>query len=332
MLRKGAGGRPSRSLEKLMLGIDVSKADLVCTLLDPTTRQNQWTRTFPNTAAGIRHLLTQTPADPPWVLEPTGRFSTSVVKQAQAEGRTLLLAPPRQAQRFLQAIQTRAKTDRLDSAGLALFDLSMPLKPYPIKPDAVEQLEQLLTARHGIVQAITSLQPRIAELPHAAAPLQKAVADLKTQREELDRQIRALTQKQEPLAALVASLQSVPGIGPVTATSIAARLTSKEFGHPDQFVAYIGLDVAVRQSGKREGKCGLTKQGDGELRRLLYLCARANLRVKESPFRTQYERERERGLSKTAALNAVARKLARLCWSLAKHGTSYDPDRVHKQG
>jgi transposase len=315
-----------------MLGIDVSKDHLVCTLLDPTTRQNLWSRTLPNTASGCHDLLTQTPLDHPWVLEPTGRYSLAVVKQAQANGRTVLLAPPRQAQRFLQAIQTRAKTDRLDSAGLALFALSMPLQPYPIKPEAVEQLEQLLTARQGIVQAMTSLQLRIAELPHAAAPLQKAVADLKTQREELDRQIRALTQKQEPLAALVASLQSVPGIGPVTATAVAARLTSKEFGHPDQFVAYIGLDVAVRQSGKREGKCGLTKQGDGELRRLLYLCARANLRVKESPFRSQYERERKKGLSKTAALNAVARKLGRLCWSLAKHGTTYDPDRVHQQG
>jgi transposase len=315
-----------------MLGIDVSKAQLVCTLLDPTTRQNLWTRTLPNTAGGCHDLLTQTPADHPWVLEPTGRYSAAVVKQAQAKGRTVLLAPPRQAQRFLQAVQTRAKTDRLDSAGLALFALSVPLRPYPIKPDAVEQLEQLLTARQGIVQAITSLQLRIAELPHAAAPLQKAVADLKTQREALDRQIRTLTQKQEQLAALVATLQTVPGIGPVTATSVAARLSSKEFGHPDQFVAYIGLDVAVRQSGKRAGDCGLTKQGDGELRRLLYLCARANLRVKESPFRTQYERERKKGLSKTAALNAVARKLARLCWSLAKHGTTYDPDRVHKQG
>src|SRR5262249_44807801 len=264
------------------LGIDVSKAQLVCTLRDPTTRQHLWTRTLPNTAAGCHALLTQTPVDHPWVLEPTGRYSAAVVKQAQAQGRTVLLAPPRQAQRFLQAVQTRAKTDRLDSAGLALFAVSVPLLPYPIKPEAVEQLEQLLTARQGIVQAITSLQLRIAELPHAAAPLQKAVADLQTQREALDQQIRALTQKQEPLATLVASLQTVPGIGPVTAASVAARLTSKEFRHPDQFVAYIGLDVAVRQSGKRAGDCGLTKQGDGELRRLLYLCARANLRVKES--------------------------------------------------
>ncbi len=87
----------------------------------------------------------------------------------------------------------------------------------------------------------------------------------------------------------------------------------------------------MRQSGKKHGQTGLTKQGDGELRRLLYLAAQANLRAKNSPFRAQYERERAKGLPSTAALCAVARKLARLAWSLHKHGTSYDPLRVHQQ-
>jgi transposase len=315
-----------------MLGIDVSKDTLVCTLLDPQSRQPSWSRSLPNTPAGCRQLLAQTPSGTPWVLEPTGRFSTAVVKQAQAHGQKVLLAPPQKAKRFLQAIQSRAKTDRLDSVGLALYAVSVPLKPYPIKPEAVEQLDQLLAARKGIVQAITSLQLRIAELPHAAAPLQQAVTALLTQQKELDRQIRTLAAEQESVGPLVKRLQGVPGIGAVTAATMAARLTAKEFAHPDQFVAYLGLDVAVRQSGKRSGEAGLTKQGDAELRRLLYLCAQANLRIEGSPFRAQYERERKKGLSTTAALNAVARKLARLCWSLAKHGTAYDPKRVHQQG
>jgi transposase len=242
------------------------------------------------------------------------------------------LASPRHAQQFLRSIQSRAKTDRLDSVGLALFAAAVPLPPYPIKPDAVEQLDQLLAARKGIAQAITSLRLRVASLPHAATPLSKAIAELETQRKELDRQIREQTAKEEELEPLVQALQQVPGIGLVTATAAVARLKAKEFSHPDQFVAYIGLDVGVRQSGARAGETGLTKQGDAELRRLFFLCAKANLRVVGSPFRAQYERELKKGLSATAALNAVARKLARLCWSLVKHQSTYDPDRVYKQG
>ncbi len=89
--------------------------------------------------------------------------------------------------------------------------------------------------------------------------------------------------------------------------------------------------VRVRQSGKKSGQLGLSKQGEAELRRLLYLAAQASLRAKDSPFKAQYERERAKGLSSTAALCAVARKIARLSWSLVAHGTSYDPQRVYKQ-
>ena len=52
------------------------------------------------------------------------------------------------------------------------------------------------------------------------------------------------------------------------------------------------------------------------------------MRTKDSPFRAQYDRERAKGLPKTAAYCAVARKMARLCWSLHKHGSAYDPQRV----
>src|SRR5439155_13280597 len=100
----------------------------------------------------------------------------------------------------------------------------------------------------------------------------------------------------------------------------------------DRFVAYIGLDVGTRQSGKRVGSTGLTKQGDAELRRLLFVCAKASLTAAKAgpnPFRDQYERERKKGLSGTAALCAVARKMACVCWSMHKHDSDYDPTRVN---
>ena len=79
-------------------------------------------------------------------------------------------------------------------------------------------------------------------------------------------------------------------------------------------MAYICLDVGAIQSGKRKGERGLTghmphmtKQGDAELRRLLYLCAKSSLRAKNSPFKDHYEREKAKRLSNKAAPCAVAR-------------------------
>jgi transposase len=312
-----------------MLGIDVSKATLACSLLDPMTRKTCWEHTVDNTPSGVRQLLARTAPDTPWVLEPTGRYSLAVVKLAQQAGRTVLLASPRKAKNYLKSLQTRAKTDRLDSRGLGLFALTHDLAVYPVKSDAVEHLDQLLTARKGVSDAIASLKQRIAELPHAAALLQAAVADLQRRQEELDRQIAQQTQQAE--FAAVARLVRVPGIGPVTAAAAVSRLQHKAFRHPDQFVAYLGLDIRVLESGTRKGQRGLTKEGDAELRRLFYLCAKSSIRAKGSPFRSQYERELKKGRAKTAALCSVARKMARLCWSLVQHGTEYDPDRVYQQ-
>lgn len=314
-----------------MLGIDVSKPSLECTLLDRETERRQWRRTYANTAEGVTQLLAATPPDVPWVLEPTGRYSLQVAQQAQAAGRKVLLAPPRKAKAYLNSLQDRAKTDRLDSEGLAWFALTRPkakaLRSYPVNTEAVEELQQLLTARQGIVQALTSLRQRQAELTHAADLLEPAIAALAAQEAALD------TALQTAVVALaqedVQRLQAVVGIGPVTATAVAARLHARKFAHADQWVAYIGLDIGVVQSGQRKGERGLTKQGDAQLRRLFYMCAKSAIRSKKGPFQAEYARLRAQGRKPTAALCIIARKLAKLSWSLVKHGAQYDAAKVY---
>jgi transposase len=312
-----------------MLGIDVSKKTLSCTLLDPTTQRIRWSRDVANTAAGLASLVKRAPADVPWVLEPTGRYSNLAVQTAHAAGRQVLLAPTRRAKHFLASVQNRAKTDRLDSYGLACFALARPLRPYPVKSPALEQLDQLQTARRGLVRALTQLQQQARELPAAAAGLEPALVALRAQLAAFDRQIAAGL-KAAAGAELTQNLQAVPGIGPVTAAAVLSCLLGKGFTHPDQFVAYIGLDTKVRESGLQRGRRRLSKQGPGELRSLLYLAAQSNLRIAHSPFRAQYEREKAKGLPTTGALCAVARKMARLCWSLVQHGSKYDAERVYQ--
>jgi transposase len=313
-----------------VLGIDVSKAELVAVLIEPRTEQTRWTRTVPNTPAGVQQLLRHTTAEMPWVVEPTGRYSELVVTLGLGATRSVLMAQPKKALRFLQSENDRVKSDRVDARGLGLYGLNRPLRPFRLKSETVARLEQLQAARKGLALAIQRLTLQAQTLPLAAVGLQAAITDLERQKQEFDTQIAALLAEpaQRPLAK---RLQAVPGIGPVTSAALIACLADKDFAHPDALVAYIGFAVAVRESGRWRGKRRLTKQGDAELRRLLYLAAWSNLRSKNSPFRAHYDRERAKGLSSTAALCAVARKLVRLSWSLWKHETDYDPARVYQQ-
>jgi transposase len=348
----------------MMLGVDVGKAELHGTWRDPETRRVRWQGAVPNTEAGIRQLLRRVP-EVSVVVEPTGRYGERLIRAAQAAGREVLLASPRKARAFLWSEQPRAKTDRVDSAGLALYGLTGRLRPYLLPSPAVDQVKQLLAARRGLSQGLTTLRQQRAALPLAADVLAPAITALERQIAELDRQLkRALGSAPEParqralpaaaaaettaaapavavappaprrhsLATASAALDAIPGVGPVTAAALAACLLDKQFTHPDQFVAYVGLDIRVNQSGRRRGQFGLSKHGDAELRRLLFLAAMAaGNSARDATFATRYQREQAKGLTKTAALNAVARKLAKVAWSIVTHGTTYDPARVDTQ-
>jgi transposase len=347
-----------------MLGVDVGKAELHGTWRDPETRRIRWQGSVPNTDVGIRQLLRRVPGTA-LVVEPTGRYGEPLIRAAQRAGREVLLAAPRKARAFLWSEQPRAKTDRVDSAGLALYGLTGRLRPYLLPSPAVDQVKQLLAARRGLSQSLTTLRQQRAALPLAADVLAPAITALEQQIAELDRQMkRALGSATEParqralpaaaaaaspvaasdtptaqaapqphsLSTAAAALMAIPGIGEVTAPALAACLVDKQFTHPDQFVAYVGLDIRVHQSGRRRGEFGLSKHGDAELRRLLYLAAMAAANAtRDATFAERYAREQAKGLAKTAALNAVARKLARVAWSIVTHGTSYDPKRVDSQ-
>ena len=315
------------------MGIDVSKASLSYTLLDPQTGKLLKEGEVKNSVAGVQELLKHSPREAPWVLEPTGRYGLLAVKAALAAERRVLMAPPRKARAFLASVQSRAKTDRLDGRGLALFALSrLPgagLPAYPVKSEDVDRVDQLLKARRGLVEARTSLRQRLPELPYAKEYLEATVADLDHQLKALDARIETVTT--ETLGPEVERLKKIPGVGKVTAAAAASRLKSRKFTTADQFVAYIGLDIDVINSGTRKGQSGLTKEGDAELRRLFYLCAQATVMHESSPFRPRYVKELEHGRKHTAALCIIARKIARTCWSLIAHDKDYEPERLFKQ-
>jgi len=65
-------------------------------------------------------------------------------------------------------------------------------------------------------------------------------------------------------------LATIPGIGPITASAIAASVPDASlFRSGRQFAAWLGLTPKSHSSGGTERQVGISKQGDGYLRRLL---------------------------------------------------------------
>jgi transposase len=93
-------------------------------------------------------------------------------------------------------------------------------------------------------------------------------------------------------------------------------------------VAFTGLDPRPDESGHHRGRRRLSKRGPSELRRLLYLAAMAAAKTKT--WKPIYQHYRAQGLSTTAALVVLARRIARTAWSIYTHKTAFDPQRLTK--
>ena len=119
------------------------------------------------------------------------------------------------------------------------------------------------------------------------------------------------------------------GVGPIIGTALVNTLERVPVKSADAFVAFTGLDPRPDDSGQHRGKRRLSKRGPAELRRLLYLAAMSAAKTKT--WRPLYERYRAKGLSSTATLVILARRIARTAWSMHTHKTTFDVERLTKQ-
>jgi transposase len=121
-------------------------------------------------------------------------------------------------------------------------------------------------------------------------------------------------------------LDTIPGIGPVFASTMVAEIGDIDrFSEPAQIIAYAGMDVPAVQSGEFVGsKKHMSKRGSPSLR-WAFLEGADKVRVWDPYFRDYYERLIARGKHHYVALAAVARKLVNVVFTLLKERRAYEP-------
>ena len=120
-------------------------------------------------------------------------------------------------------------------------------------------------------------------------------------------------------------LATIPGIGPITASAIAATVPDATlFRSGRQFAAWLGLTPRARSSGGKERLGGISKQGDGYIRRLLVIGATAVIRFarQDNASKTWAARLLERKSARLVSV-ALANKTARIAWAVLARNQSY---------
>ena len=308
-------------VQPLLVGIDVSKAELlICQ--DPAAP----TAIVDNTLQAIDRWLDSLPDGPVCLaVEATNTFHLALIECAHGRGHTVYVIDGLRLNRYRQSIGGRAKTDATDARLLwrYLARERKDLRPWQPPSAGYRAIQRLLRRRAVLVRARTALEQSLKELPD----FQEAAKALRQQFDQLDTalllQLRNLA-RDAGWQEEIARCQAIEGVGPLTATALVMAYHRGQFRNADAFVAFIGLDVRVRDSGTMRGRRKLTKQGDPELRRLLHLAAMQACR--STSWTAFYQRYLARGLSKIQVLVILARKISRVAFALLKNQSTYQPN------
>ncbi len=125
------------------------------------------------------------------------------------------------------------------------------------------------------------------------------------------------------------SVLSIKGIGKVTTAGLIGEVGDfREFGTISEITKLAGLDLFELSSGKHRGRRRISKRGRGLLRKLLYFAAMNVIRT-NGILHEPYQQMLCRGMPKVKALVAMARKLLRIVFALARDNTVYIADYCH---
>lgn len=325
-----------------ILGIDVSKAKLDCTLLDPLTDKRK-TKAIPNTLSGFKTLadwLTKQGvvlSEVHSVMEATGIYHEQAALWLIDHGVTVSLANPAHVKDFARSLGVRTKTDGVDSVVLARYGALLKPAPWQAPPVEVRELKALL-ARLEALEADLRRELNRRETAE--------VSDVPSLVEDsLNRHTTLLEQEIARLQAAIDShinrhphlkedrerLLSIPAVGDKTANRMLAVLHSHQFRNAEQVAAFLGLVPVEHQSGSSvQRRPKLSKNGDAKTRAVLYMASISAIRYNPD-VKALYDRLCAKGKAKMAALGAAMRKLVHLCFGVLKSQQPYRPNYANRK-
>jgi len=302
-----------------VVGIDIAKAEVVAFRADQQT-----TETIKNDRAVLKRWLKALPAHSAIALEATNIYHLDTVELAHEMGHQVYIVDAYRVSHYRRGVGQRAKNDPCDARLLARYLASEQgkLRVWSPPPKAYTLLKSLLHRRATLIQNHTGLMLSWANEPL----LKKVLAAQQKAFKQADQAIQKLLRKVSKEAGIEENIdrcKAIEGVGELTATGLATTFMRGDFANGDAFIAYLGMDLTVDDSGKKNGPRHLSKKGDPEVRRLTYNAAMAACRSpKWKPF---YDSYLARGFSKTQALVALARKLCRVAFALMKNQSEYLP-------
>lgn len=328
---------------KLILGVDMAKQDFVAALR--VGEAEEQLGKFANDAGGREALQAQLTAScDRWgvekihlIIEATGGYEAALVADAYAQNWLVSMPNPKQVRDWSKGVGYRVKTDRVDARILAHYGAERTPPTRPPLADEVSHLDSLLKRRDDLEQALQKERTRLSESaarpglsPKVRESFQQVIDALEEALREIEAAIEHLSQSHQPFQQNRKRLLALPGIGPKIVLPLIVKLfqwqnLTNGQGTAKGVTAFVGLDPQPYESGRSVRKQpGISKMGDNEIRRLLYMGALGGVRG-QNPLKPFYDRLVGRGKAKKIALVAAARKILTWAWTIFSRQIEWNP-------
>lgn len=287
------------------VGIDVSKRWLEVCVYGEDQRQK-----IGNDLDGFGRLCGQMNQNQPVliVFEATGGYENRAVKALSEAGFRVAVVNPTRVRRFAQAVGVLAKTDKIDAGVIAHFASVVRPNSHALQTPLEEQLAACVERRRQLLVSLVAEKNRLSTCPEwVRGDIEAHITWLEERLEKLEDEIHTCILQKTEWQLRAEWIDSVPGVGPVTAATMVAELPELGQLNRQKIAALVGVAPFNKDSGPKRGKRRIFGGRSG-VRRTLFM-ATLSASQHNPVIRAFYQSLLKRGKEKKVALTACMRKL-----------------------
>lgn len=301
------------------VGVDVAKKDFYA-CFDEQSESRKFNNTTLGISSFVRHLDKNNFQNQNTIigLESTGSYHLRLCLQCSAAGFQIKVINPLIVKKQNQTNLRRVKNDRQDASLIRYCLTSGAGYTFSETPNTL-LLKSLVRQRNSLANMLFKNKRQQDDVNYKEDclktkfnPVYQEIGAILSQKiKELEKQLKTFRKPEQKL------LQTIPGVGPITAISFIAEIVDiKKFKRSKQLVAFIGLDSRVHQSGTSvRGKGYISKRGNKILRTRLYNAASVAV-LRPNLFQSFFQKKRSEGKPYKVALVAAMHKMTNVIYSV----------------
>lgn len=235
----------------------------------------------------------------------------------------------------------RLKNDKVDAQKIAEYGYRFADKLKAWKPieDNLQKIKILSAKRDQLIKGKNALTQGIKDFKkfhgdnyiQTCTEIDKQTEDFfEEQIKQIEKQIKRLIDQDIELKTNYELIQTVPGIGPVTAIALLILSGNGEkFENAKQLACYCGIAPFERSSGAYKGKARVSHAANKKVKTLLHMCA-VTMTRSNSLFGKWYRKKVSEGKNPMSVLNALRNKILNTAFAVMKNKKRYSAGYIYE--